>query len=761
MASADLISALTALLREDPLAAALTAETRQELLIKGAVAMLEELASQTVPPASFESSPGPMRLLQETAALQRDATVRHQALQVLLRLAEHQHPAAVDALYQLAVEEDSLAARQAIETHAWHPQSPGLRFLFDWFSHLTTKDGFPSANLEGLTQAFFEVAPPTLQRRLLATAAANQAENWAMIVSAFQRGTREALLPIVDRYPVLRTEERAILLKLLDQHDEEGFEAVRALLAALFLAYDDPSVRALLRDHRFLPEDPEQKALLYFLMGDWDAYENLDFDHHFLLNAYAQASKSLRRRLLEHARHSGQIEWLREAGIASATGETRWISDLTDADWETSLLSLKASQNFEALWRLAQAAPPLWSARILDALAKESWQPSAEADRDGFSILTSLAQAALKQGLSVPLGKKIITNQNGLTCLALHPSETILAAGGSAQQIEQWNLPEDSTHLPPLIGPVAVTRSLVYSPDGDYLAAAAADNRIRVFRLESGQVIKTMEGHRAQIRSLVMHPDGRTLYSAGFDETIRFWRFPHGSLQKTIQPGAGEIFALACSADGQHILSGGADRLIRVWALPDGIATRVLTGHTDTITHLATGASNDLVASASRDGTLRVWNMHSGGLVCQIRHADAPVTSLAFHPNEQVVLSGHQNGAIHLWNLSTGRQMETLPGLQQPIIGLVLADGGNMCCSAESGSMGVLKIWDLHTLFQVSLTTHRSTNISPQPCAEEVLSTGEKAWLTFLEELARWRKRFDIELMDFRPISIGEFDIEL
>ena len=41
------------------------------------------------------------------------------------------------------------------------------------------------------------------------------------------------------------------------------------------------------------------------------------------------------------------------------------------------------------------------------------------------------------------------------------------------------------------------------------------------------------------------------------------------------------------------------------------------------------------------------------------------------------------------------------------------------------------------------------------------LSATERAWLEFLKALIRWRRRYDIQLGDASPITVGELDIEI
>lgn len=767
------ISTLAALLRSGPITTPLSAEAQQELLLMGAVAALEERAVQEERPAQEDHTaqahapaPSAVELLYETAAVHPLDSVRGLAFQALLRLAQAGRNPAVDALYRLAVEENSLGARQAITAGGWQPTRPALRALFDWFTCLEAGRPFPEDSLPALSAAYFAEASPSLRRRLLAGASQNRAEHWARIMAAVETGLPAGFLDLVERYPRFRPTEREILLKELSRLAEDGSPfapAAREALALLYIRCEDDHARQILLTSAGLPEDPTQRALLFFLGGDWARYETLDFDHHLLLSAYEQSGRALRRRLLEHARHTGQMDWLRGMGGAA---EVRWLEDLTDADWELAIRRLAERERPAELWQLAQVAPPLWSAAILHRLLQADWQPAWQpddpAEREGFASLAAQARECLAAPLTIRPRKSLHAPLDEITCLALQPGGRTLAAGCGDARVFQWQLPDGDLRGPALIGPAPLTRALAYSPDGELMACASSDHRIRVFRAQTGQLVKTLEGHRAMLRGLAINPDGRALYSASFDGTLRFWRFPYGPELKTLRPGPEEIFSMALGAGGSHLLSGGADGLVRVWSLPEGAPARELEAPAGTVTHLAASPSSELVASAGRDGFLRLWNFTSGGLLRTIPNT-APLTALVMHPNDQVLAGGSTRGEVFLWNLSTGRLIDTLAAHEQPITGLVFSPEGERLYSADSG--GVLRVWDLQAFLAVRLPSESSR---PGAVAEiearlvgPSLSAAEKKWLGFSAALARWRQRFDIELSSLEPIAVGEFDIEI
>lgn len=66
-------------------------------------------------------------------------------------------------------------------------------------------------------------------------------------------------------------------------------------------------------------------------------------------------------------------------------------------------------------------------------------------------------------------------------------------------------------------------RSVVFSPDGKKLATGAENKTIRVWEIESKQVVYSFLGHDQEIYSLDWSKDGKVLVSGSGDRSIKVW----------------------------------------------------------------------------------------------------------------------------------------------------------------------------------------------------------------------------------------------
>ena len=69
-----------------------------------------------------------------------------------------------------------------------------------------------------------------------------------------------------------------------------------------------------------------------------------------------------------------------------------------------------------------------------------------------------------------------------------------MASGSDDRTIGVWRV-SSGERIKTLTGHSDIVNSVVFSPDGEYLASGSADNTIGVWRVSSGERIKTLTGH--------------------------------------------------------------------------------------------------------------------------------------------------------------------------------------------------------------------------------------------------------------------------
>lgn len=725
---------------------ALPPALRDRLLQAGAVQALLEDASE---PA--------IALLESSARACPAPDAARQSAEALLTLSLRGNPAARAGLFRLALEDGLPQPVEWIRQHrinsplAW--QERCFAFLYLTLPEYLAGD----PHLEKLLRVYLTQIPAVLRSRLSAHARKLGQLHWVELAEGLFTASDESLIPLVDRYDGYTQFEKAQLRLWLDEQARNGAFPAQNALCELFLRNDDAGALQLALQHGYQPADPSRKALFLFLTGQWAAYEVLDFTHQQINAAYESAGPALRQRILSHSRLSGHTEWLQNLGEAR---RRRWLKDMSASDWRSVLQQFESGRDWQQAWRLITHAPPLWAAHLIGILFSAGWQPETQAERQDFLNLVSLAQRALRETPEISAAKILKTPAPDITAAALRGDGKSLATGGSDQRLYLWDLPSGDRRGDVISGPSQGARALALSPDGQFLAAAFGDHSIRIFRIEDGRLVKTLEGHNGLVRTLLFHPDGRTLFSASFDGTLRAWRFPLGPEFARLQPGMGELFAATIDARGESLAIAGSQ--VQTWRWPQGEQLQALPAGGETTLQLSLAAGLPLLAGCSRDGALRVWNISSGRLLQQIAHSGAQLSSLALSQRGEIVLGGDKEGVVSAWDTSTGELLQSMQVHEKAVVGLHwFAEASFMSASQE----GRVVLWDARLLNWVRQPLD---SFQPQACAEmqamqqeKFHSAGVKTWLSLILELMSWKNRFDILLEEAGSIHLDAFDIEL
>jgi WD40 repeat protein len=97
--------------------------------------------------------------------------------------------------------------------------------------------------------------------------------------------------------------------------------------------------------------------------------------------------------------------------------------------------------------------------------------------------------------------------------------------------------------------------------DGRQAVSGSWDQTLRLWDLESGQTLRTLEGHTYWVNAVAVTADGRQAVSGSEDDTLRLWDLESGKEIATFT-GESQIRSCAVAPDGRTIVAG--DRLGRV-----------------------------------------------------------------------------------------------------------------------------------------------------------------------------------------------------
>ena len=101
------------------------------------------------------------------------------------------------------------------------------------------------------------------------------------------------------------------------------------------------------------------------------------------------------------------------------------------------------------------------------------------------------------------------------------------------------------------------------SPDGAYLLTSHVDGRMQMWDAQSGQPLRTLNGHHGEIASVRFVANGRYILTASWDKTAILWDTASGEKLRTFAGHTETVFDAELSPDGAQVLTASLDMTAR------------------------------------------------------------------------------------------------------------------------------------------------------------------------------------------------------
>jgi len=202
--------------------------------------------------------------------------------------------------------------------------------------------------------------------------------------------------------------------------------------------------------------------------------------------------------------------------------------------------------------------------------------------------------------------------------------------------------------------------TIAFSPNSKLMATGAMDNTVKIWDVESGLLIHSLEGHTHSVQSVAFSNDGDFVISGSLDKTVKLWHVLTGKLIQSIDAHTTGVTSVAWHPNGKLFVSTGMDKIVKFWAAETGTEIENDLDIKDIANDVKFSPDGRYLACAVSDGSVKVWESTSMKKVISDQAHDAEVISVSFSSDSRFLVSIGKDNTLKIWDVAEARLKQTL-----------------------------------------------------------------------------------------------------
>ena len=243
----------------------------------------------------------------------------------------------------------------------------------------------------------------------------------------------------------------------------------------------------------------------------------------------------------------------------------------------------------------------------------------------------------------------VLDQPGNIVTAAFSPAGMLVATGGRDDVAMIWDVGDGSPrHRLQHRGDVL---DVAWSPNGSLLATASTDNSGRIYRTDTGTLLRSLGEHSNQLVAVGFSPDGASVVTASLDGTARIWGGDEFSRSEALFGHSGDVLDAMFTPDGASVITASNDGSARVWKPDVDPILSVVARHTAAGRAVAV-APDGRIASVGLDGMLRIGRRD--GRTVRVIPQPAQAVDVAFSRDGSLLVTAGVDGVARVWGADDG-----------------------------------------------------------------------------------------------------------
>jgi WD40 repeat protein len=161
-----------------------------------------------------------------------------------------------------------------------------------------------------------------------------------------------------------------------------------------------------------------------------------------------------------------------------------------------------------------------------------------------------------------------------------------------------------------------VIYSARFSPDGKRAASVGADRYLRTFDIATGKQLRRFEGHTNHVLGVTWHRNGETIATSAADNTIKVWEAETGDLRFTVEQQLTKpVTSVQFIGDTDNVISSSSDKTVRIHNSTNGGLARNFPPVKAWLHCVVATPDSKVVAAGDASGTVTLWDGNNGQVI--------------------------------------------------------------------------------------------------------------------------------------------------
>lgn len=313
-----------------------------------------------------------------------------------------------------------------------------------------------------------------------------------------------------------------------------------------------------------------------------------------------------------------------------------------------------------------------------------------QATRSKNTLKAASVSAKAPRAVKKPAQKRAGTQWKtiaGVGQVAYATSGKQLAGATNKSHIQLWSASGEKSGQ--LSGYQGNIRTIEFSADNRWLAAAGTDNKIHIWDIQKSSKHQVFIGHSAAINAISFSPLGKNLLSVSANGEAFIWQMGLSKPVSKLNTYGKKTSASAFSTDGQQVALGTEDGYVHLYKANDGAITKRLWSQSGAVNAISFSPSGKTLASAGDSAVVQLWDLDSYSMTSLVGHRKG-INDLHYLTNGKKLISASNDGTAKVWNVDRAKLIRSF-NANKAILSVSASQNGKFIAAATGEN--AIKHW--------------------------------------------------------------------